>query len=76
MRREILPSGKGGGGGGGKGPVHTNAFWKRVHFDVFRPSVYTNTLSVFIENASIWKTLLKVDQNENAYISYSFGHSY
>ena len=69
MRREILPSEKG-VGGGGEGPVHTNAFWKRVHFDAFRPSVYTNTLSVFIENASIWKTLLKVDQNENAYISY------
>ena len=28
---------------------------KRIHFDEFRPSVHTNALSVFIENASIWK---------------------
>ena len=30
-------------------------FWKRIHFDEFRPSVHTNALSVFIEKASIWK---------------------
>ena len=29
--------------------------WKRVHFDAFKPSVHTNTLSVFIKNASILK---------------------
>ena len=37
------------------GPVHANAFsfhWKCKHRDAF---ALTNTLSVFIENASIWK---------------------
>ena len=29
--------------------------WKRIYFDAFRPSVRTNTQSVFIANASIWK---------------------
>ena len=29
--------------------------WKRVRFDAFKPSVDTNTLSVFIKNASILK---------------------
>ena len=29
--------------------------WKRVHFDAFKPSVHTNTRSVFIKNASILK---------------------
>ena len=28
---------------------------KRVHVDTFRPYVHTNTLSVFIENSSMWK---------------------
>ena len=37
-------------------------------FDARRPSVHTNTMSVFIENA-------RVDQNENAYISCWCGHS-
>ena len=27
----------------------------RIHFDAFRPPVLTKSLSVFIENASIWK---------------------
>ena len=31
------------------------AFWKRIRFDAFRPSVQTNTMSVFVVNASIWK---------------------
>ena len=51
------------------GPVHTNAFstvCKRIHFDAFGPYVHTNTLSAFID----LKTLLKVNQNKNAYISY------
>ena len=29
--------------------------WKPIHFDSFKPSVYANTLSVFIQNASISK---------------------
>ena len=38
------------------GPVHTSAFsfeTRHIHFDAFRPSVHTNTLSVFGETASI-----------------------
>ena len=29
--------------------------WDRIHFDAFRPSVHTKTLSVFGETASMWK---------------------
>ena len=53
--------------------------WKRIHFDVFRPSVHTNSLRVFIGIASIWKRsgkwiktkmhLVSID------ISYYFGRS-
>ena len=42
--------------------VHGSKKLLLKHFDAFRPSVHTNTLSVFIENALILKTLLKVDQ--------------
>ena len=48
---------------------------KRVHFDAFRRSVNTNTLSIFIKKRIDLKTLLKVDQNENAHMSYSSGQS-
>ena len=47
--------------------------WKRIHFDEFRPFVLTNAL----RKRWKWtlKTLLKVDQNENAYISYQCGRT-
>ena len=48
---------------------------KRVHFDAFRPSVHTYTPSIFIKKRIDLKTLLKVDQNENAHVSYSSGQS-
>ena len=35
--------------------VWRSCVWKRIHFDAFRPSVQTNTMSVFVVNASIWK---------------------
>lgn len=54
------------------GPVNTKAFSFENAILVgafFRPSYYTYTLRVFIENVSrALKTLLKVDQNENASI--------
>ena len=48
---------------------------KRVHFDAFRPSAHTYTPSIFIKKRIDLKTLLKVDQNENAHVSYSSGQS-
>ena len=36
-------------------PHYCVCVWKRTHFHPFRPSVHTNTPSVFIKNASIWK---------------------
>ena len=49
----------------------TNAFlFENAYFNAFRPAVHTNTLSVFIQKKRIdMKTLFKVDQNENAYLS-------
>ena len=39
-----------------KAPWHWCVFvWKCIHLDAFRPSFHTNTLSIFIEDASIWK---------------------
>ena len=40
---------------------------------MFRPAVHKNTLSVFLEKKKRidLKTLLKLDQNKNAYISIS-----
>ena len=42
-----------------------------LKFNAFRSSVHTNTLSFFTAGKCIdLKTLLKMDQNRNAYISY------
>lgn len=46
-----------------------------IYFDAFRPSVHTKTQRVLIENTPIWKHVLKVGRNENAYVSYSCGRS-